>query len=90
MGHQKRNGRAGGKSTEPVIYISETRMTSMLDKKRIDCFTCRHFYITWDRDFRKGCRAMGFKCNEMPSIVVYQNSGVECLRYEPKLPRKQK
>lgn len=53
-------------------------------KKSIDCMKCMHFYITWDKNYSKGCRSMGFKCNEMPSAVVYKTSGVECLRFELK------
>jgi hypothetical protein len=45
---------------------------------------CIHFYITWDKNYSKGCRAMGFKCHEMPSVMVYKASGVECLRFESK------
>jgi hypothetical protein len=56
------------------------------ERERIDCFTCRHFYVTWDRNFPKGCRAMGFKTREMPSVAVFKNSGEDCLRYEPKGP----
>ena len=51
---------------------------------KIDCFQCRHFYITWDQKHPKGCKAMGFKSVEMPSVVVLRSSGVECLRYERK------
>ncbi len=54
------------------------------EQERIDCFMCRHFYVTWDRNFPKGCRAMGFKTREMPSVTVLKSSGQECLRYEPK------
>jgi hypothetical protein len=53
-------------------------------KKNIDCMQCIHFYITWDKNYSKGCRAMGFKCHEMPSAMVYKASGVECLRFESK------
>lgn len=55
-----------------------------MEKKRIDCFKCKHFYITWDQNFPRGCRAMGFKLKEMPSDVVFQSSGMECLRFEEK------
>jgi hypothetical protein len=55
-----------------------------MEKKRIDCFKCKHFYVTWDQDFPRGCKAMGFKSKEMPADVVYQSSGMECLRFEEK------
>ncbi|MEW6739089.1 MAG: uracil-DNA glycosylase [Nitrospirota bacterium] len=51
---------------------------------KIDCFKCKHFYITWDKGFPYGCKAMGFKTKNMPSDVVYQSSGMECLKYEEK------
>jgi hypothetical protein len=54
----------------------------------IDCKKCIHFYITWDKDYPRGCRAMGFKCKEIPSAMVYQASGVECLRFEEKKARR--
>jgi len=49
----------------------------------VDCFACRHFYVTWDPDFPRGCRVMGFKSREIPSQVVRRASGMECLRFEP-------
>ncbi|MBN2654263.1 MAG: uracil-DNA glycosylase [Nitrospirae bacterium] len=52
-------------------------------KSCINCFKCRHFYITWDKKFRYGCRAMGFKSYEMPSDEVLNASRVECLRFYP-------
>jgi hypothetical protein len=55
-------------------------------KDKIDCFRCKHFYVTWDERHPKGCRAMGFKSREMPSVVVFRSSGMECLRYEGKEP----
>ena len=53
-------------------------------KKTIECKNCVHFYITWDKHYPKGCKAMGFKSVEIPSIMVYKLSAVECLRFENK------
>jgi hypothetical protein len=55
---------------------------------KIDCLTCGSFYITWDKDFPSGCRAMGFKSKQMPSAVVYQSSGMPCQRFEQKRVKK--
>jgi hypothetical protein len=52
--------------------------------KDIDCNKCAHFYITWDKSYPRGCRVMGFKCKEVPSVMVYKASGIECLRFEEK------
>jgi hypothetical protein len=51
----------------------------------IDCFSCKHFYITWDRRFPYGCKALGFKSRSMPSAEVYNASSQECLRHEKKI-----
>jgi len=52
--------------------------------EKIDCFKCRHFFVTWDRKFPRGCRALGFKSKEMPSKTVFQASGMQCLKFERK------
>lgn len=56
----------------------------------INCFQCKHFFVTWDKKHAKGCKAMGFKSHEMPSLVVHESSGIQCLRYEEKdkIPRR--
>ncbi len=51
---------------------------------QVDCFHCKHFFITWDKDFPRGCHALAFKCREMPCLVVRQASGLPCLKYEKK------
>ena len=51
---------------------------------RIDCFDCKHFFVTWDKNFPRGCRVLGFKCREIPSQVVHQASGIQCLKFEKK------
>ncbi|BCB97274.1 hypothetical protein JZK55_21960 [Dissulfurispira thermophila] len=55
-----------------------------MEQGKIDCFKCKHFYITWDKGFPYGCRAMGFKTKNMPSDEVYKASTIECLKYEEK------
>jgi hypothetical protein len=50
----------------------------------IKCFSCRHFYITYDRSFPYGCKMAGFKSRLMPSREMYVNSGLECLFFEEK------
>lgn len=56
----------------------------MTETKKIDCFKCRHYYVTWDEFFPKGCKALGFKSREAPSLVVRSSSGMECMRFEEK------
>jgi hypothetical protein len=58
------------------------------DKKNIACHKCKHFHVTWDKDFPNGYKAMGFKSRDVPSIVVHQCSGMACLQYEQKNERR--
>ncbi len=53
----------------------------------IDCFQCRHFYVTWDEFFPRGCKALSFKSREMPSAVVRRSSGIECQLFDRKKER---
>lgn len=48
------------------------------------CLKCRHFYVTWDEFFPRGCKALSFKSREVPSKVVFDSSGIECQKFEPK------
>jgi hypothetical protein len=51
---------------------------------RRNCFRCKFFYVTWDPDHPNGCRAMGFKTRQLPSMVVFQSSGEPCRMFEKK------
>jgi len=50
----------------------------------INCFSCQHFYITYDPTFPYGCRTIGFKSYLLPSKEVYVNSGMDCLLFVEK------
>ncbi|MBN2125298.1 MAG: uracil-DNA glycosylase [Deltaproteobacteria bacterium] len=54
------------------------------DASRITCRRCRHYYVTWDKAFPHGCRAMGFKSRESPAKTVQASSGLDCLLFEGK------
>lgn len=55
----------------------------------IDCHKCEHYYVTWEKDFPHGCKAMGFKSQQLPNIVVRTStSGMECLSFRIKEKRK--
>ena len=51
---------------------------------KIDCRKCKFLYVTWDKDFPYGCRAIGFKSKLTPSVVVYQSSMMVCQKFEPR------
>ncbi len=52
--------------------------------KKINCFKCKFYYITWEKSFPYGCKALGFKTKSNPSKVVYESSGNVCLAFQPK------
>ncbi|RAK20506.1 hypothetical protein B0I26_104158 [Anoxybacillus vitaminiphilus] len=55
-----------------------------MQNKRMNCYQCKHFYVTWDPMFPRGCRAFAFKSASLPSIVVFQSSGQPCMKFEQK------
>lgn len=57
---------------------------NMKKTNRIDCFKCKHFYVTWEPANPKGCKAFGFKTHRFPSDVVLETSGEPCLKFDPK------
>lgn len=50
----------------------------------IDCHKCEHYYVTWDKRFPHGCKAMKFKSKQLPSIAVFTSSTIECLLFKKK------
>nr|WP_102710884.1 uracil-DNA glycosylase [Paenibacillus castaneae] len=52
--------------------------------QRINCLKCKHYYVTWDPKSPKGCKAFGFKTQQMPSSVVLSSSGNPCMHFEEK------
>jgi hypothetical protein len=54
---------------------------------RINCYGCARFFITYDRQYPYGCRAMGFKAPQRPSSSVILSSGLPCQMFTPKRKR---
>lgn len=48
---------------------------------QINCFKCAYFKVTWDPQNPRACQAYGFKTKQIPSMVVKQSSGMECLKF---------
>lgn len=48
---------------------------------KIDCFKCQYFHVTWDQNNPRGCSAYGFKTKQLPSVLVKQSSGMDCLKF---------
>ena len=60
------------------------RLEPVSDTRRIQCARCKHYFVTWDPNFPKGCRAYGFKSRTMPSQAVLSSSGKPCMSFEEK------
>ncbi|GGH18123.1 hypothetical protein GCM10008013_13870 [Paenibacillus segetis] len=56
----------------------------MSESQRIDCMKCSFFYVTWDPQLPKGCKAFGFKSKTMPSAAVLSSSGKPCMSFDLK------
>ena len=61
-------------SDENSIRVPETA--------RVNCYGCKHFFITWDKEFPYGCRRMEFRSKRLPSEDVIEADGQRCLARE--------
>jgi len=59
----------------------------MQSDNRPRCNACAHFHITFERNFRYGCRALGFKSRRLPERDVIESSGQLCQFFEAKWRR---
>lgn len=48
------------------------------------CTNCRHYFITYDANFRYGCRAFNFKSARQPILDVIDASGQQCQHFQLK------
>ena len=56
---------------------------------RVNCITCTHYYVTWDKNFPNGCRLFEFKTRKIPSQLVKESTGDSCKNHvEKKKERK--
>ena len=56
----------------------------VVSDKQIECNSCAHFFITWNKRFPFGCRAMGFMSANSPNKDVFEVEGRDCLAYKDK------
>lgn len=54
-------------------------------KETVNCIGCAYYYVTWDKNFPKGCKYFGFKSAKMPALVVKESSGQLCNMYTKKM-----
>lgn len=56
----------------------------MKEHTPLNCFKCRHLFITHEPEHPYGCHAMGFKSKQIPSLVVKRDSGMDCQLFSAK------
>ncbi|MGE4398388.1 MAG: uracil-DNA glycosylase [Campylobacterales bacterium] len=56
--------------------------------QKVNCIKCKHFFVTYEPQRPYGCKAYGFKSPQMPSLVVFQSSGMQCEIFELKVIKK--
>jgi hypothetical protein len=65
------------------MSAEESRGTKKGDSlNHLGCNSCAYFYITWDKRYPYGCRAMSFISSNLPSIDVFEVEGRDCLAFE--------
>ena len=47
-------------------------------KNNLKCYGCSYFYVTYKQSKPYGCKAYGFISRILPSIVVFESSGIKC------------
>lgn len=59
---------------------------NQLNKKtgEVNCFKCKHYFITWDKNFPRGCKIYNSKSSMMPSMLVQKETGEKCLAFQLK------
>jgi len=55
-----------------------------------NCYKCRHFKVTWNKNWPYACQAFNFKSQQIPWRAVVRASGLPCQMFMPKSPKKKK
>ena len=76
------------KEGERVWFARNKKDGGSVKRSRIDCHKCKNYYVTWEKNFPHGCKAMGFKSKQFPAISVFVSSNQNCLLYREKKIRK--
>ena len=48
-----------------------------------NCLACKHFIVTWEPDYPRGCGVFGIKTRNLPSLEVFAATGKHCPAFEP-------
>lgn len=55
-----------------------------MNQKIVNCHKCKHFHVTWDYSFPKGCRLFQIKSKDLPSKLIHKSTGSTCSYFEEK------
>ena len=72
-----------GSSNSPCFLHISVNMNIKL-RNKINCWTCKYFYISWHTTMPYACRAFGFKSKNIPSLEVLSADGRSCKAYNSK------
>ena len=56
-----------------------------MSPRKIDCVQCKHFMVTWNPKFPRGCKLYGFRSASFPSVEVFKATGEDCMGFEKKV-----
>ncbi len=65
-----------------MIQAMPESQAASAGKSAPNCLTCRHFYVTWERAYPRGCKVFGLKSKRLPSLVLFESTGYHCPVYE--------
>ena len=51
------------------------------------CMKCVHYFVTFDPLRPRGCRKFGFQSLKLPSLLVKEETGQECIAFEERALR---
>ena len=56
--------------------------TGLPPSRAPNCLACRHFIVTWEPDYPRGCEVFGIKSRNLPSAEVFAATGIHCPAFE--------
>ena len=54
-----------------------------------NCTKCKYYFITYDQNTPRGCKAYQIQSKQLPSVIVKNaNNGADCIGFEEKSHKK--
>lgn len=61
--------------------------TGLPPSRAPNCLACRHFIVTWEPEYPRGCEVFGIKSRSLPSAAVFAATGFHCPAFEAAEPK---